>query len=126
MKPSEILDAAANIVLRDGWHQGTYFAVEPEDPQDVQDEKNRTAPCCQAGAISRAAYGMAWVTYPRTTDIDLQRLGAHAKAGHYMGQYIRRVHGATPIEWNDRPERTAGEVVAALRGAADDAREADE
>ncbi|MER5966676.1 tRNA(His) guanylyltransferase Thg1 family protein [Streptomyces sp. NPDC002057] len=90
-----------------------------------QAEKNRTAPCCQAGAISRAAFGVAWRDSGIATAADSQVL-AFGKAGHYMLRYVQQTSDATSIEWNDRPERTASDVVAALRGAADDAREAGE
>ncbi|MFF5973693.1 hypothetical protein ACFY7C_19410 [Streptomyces sp. NPDC012769] len=125
MKPSEILDAAANIVLRDGWHQGAYFSVEPDDPADIDADKNRTAPCCQAGAICRAAFGVAWMSVH--TDTPTPGVTAYLTATSYMDRYVRRVHRqSSSIYWNDLPTTTKDDIVNALRGAADDAREAGE
>ncbi|WP_432112824.1 DUF6197 family protein [Streptomyces sp. S1] len=125
MKPSEILDAAANIILRDGWHQGTYFAFEPHDPREVCEEKNRTAPCCQAGAISRAAFGVALREGGLKEATDARVL-AFSRASHYMLWHVQQTYNVTPIEWNDRPTTTKDDIVTALRGAADDARRAGE
>ena len=137
MKPSEVLDGAANILLRDGWLQGAYYASpslaggdrseeEYERLRLVDLEANRSAPCCQAGAISRAAYGYAWLV----ADAGPPTLGAseaRSKADFYMSQHLKRALGVnSPICWNDDSGRTVDEVVAALRGAAESARAAGE
>lgn len=121
MKPSDVLDKAAEIIIRDGWYQGEYFET-PDDPAD-RDQANRTAPCCQAGAISRAAHGVAWLIGWDAVD----RAESHARyrAERYMRDYIRARYGTrSSVEWNDTVARDADEVVTALRGAAEEARRA--
>lgn len=131
MKPSEILDKAADIIVRDGWWQGAYYKEPSTDlPAGeiwrwADDEARRTAPCCQAGAISRAAFGVAWAD--TLAQVDHVQGGAYSRADGYMRRYAHKTFGDTsPIAWNDEPERTAEEVVEALRGAAELAREAGE
>lgn len=135
MKPSEILDSAANIILRDGWAQGAYFKEEACFGIHAQQTANKTAPCCQDGAISRATWGWAWMggnpnvhreRTPETTR-------ARARANRFMKEYIRSTGwtddsyvGVSAIAWNDHPGRTREEVVEAFRRAADLAREAGE
>lgn len=119
MLPSEILDRAADIIVRDGWIQGSYYRPAEYD-YEFDDEVNRqrdikaaaTAPCCQAGAIARAAHGVAWqpTPFPALTLIE-----ARVKAEGYMQLHL----GVTSaICWNDEAGRTAEEVVEALRCAA--------
>jgi len=127
MKPSEVLDRAADIIIRDGWLQGHYYLeVDWEDCADDRAELDRkareSAPCCQAGAISRAAYGVAWRSAWRRLDervSEAQKFAA-AKAEGYMQQYVREVLGSrvSSIAWNDAPDTTAEDVIDALRGAA--------
>ena len=126
MKPSDVLDSAANIILRDGWTQGQYYEVPDlvgasiEEATIRNEEANRSGPCCQAGAISRAVSGKAW-TLGRWVREHPEARTAHARANHYM---MRQV--SNPVRYNDTPGRTADEVVAALRGAAELARKAGE
>src|SRR5688500_1996049 len=121
MKPSEVLDAAANIVIRDGWNQGTYYRTE--NPE-WNEEEAKSAPCCQAGAVNRAALGYAWGPMGA---IDQRGLEARDKADSYMREYVSSELGqGSPIAWNDCPTTTADDVIAALRGAAARAREAGE
>lgn len=125
MKPSEILDKAAEIIERDGWIQGKYYQTDRHNPKSDQ-AANEHGPCCQAGAISRAAYGTAWASYAERAD-NREAQEASSRADRYMRLYLVREgkavgEHASPIEWNDRPNRTADEVTAALRGAAEMAR----
>jgi hypothetical protein len=121
VKASEVLDSAANIILRDGWNQDSYFKLGGDE-----DESNKSGPCCQAGAISRAAFGYAWVNHGGVS-YKFELHEARRKADYYMARYLLHTRGeSSPICWNDDPERTAEEVVAALRGAAELAREAGE
>lgn len=85
MKPSETLESAANIILRDGWWQGSYFKIPPV-------------------TVDTAAQAAKWMR--RYTEVNFEE--------------------RSPIAWNDAPERTKEDVVAALRGAAEMAREAGE
>lgn len=132
MKASEVLDSAANILLRDGWNQGAFYVTPKYDPEveysvnEAYDNKAaRTAPCCQDGATARAAYGTSWPMDTCNYADDL--VEARRKATAFMNAYVKGVHGfASAIEWNDLPTTTKEDVVAALRGAADNAREAGE
>lgn len=132
MKPSEILDTAANIIIRDGWNQGVYYKTVSYSPNDdaypdLDDEANRTAPCCQAGAISRAIFGKAWTSFSTHPDPS-SAWTVKASADNYANRYIRLRHKGVKgaIEFNDLPTTTADDVVAALRGAAQLAREGGE
>ncbi len=133
MKPSEILESAANIVLRDGWWQGMYYREPDGFDREASKEASRSAPCCQDGAISRAAIGYAWVDhYYLPYETRLANVGARRGARTYMNEYVRRVYHTgdglrgTAITWNDEDGTTAEMVVEALRGAAADARQAGE
>lgn len=132
MKASEVLESAANIILRDGWNQNAYFlnpdidasALTPVQCNAAVDEANRSAPCCQEGAISRAVTGWAWYGGRETT---FDQRHATRKATSWMERYVLANHSCrSPIAWNDLPTTTKDDVVAALRGAAEMARAAGE
>lgn len=95
------LRAAAEVLRRDGWTQGGYF------------DGRR---CCQAGALLRVIEPGA------------KRTGELSEHGHERWWHAQAVidalvipggYGGTAIEWNDEPDRTADEVIAALLAAAD-------
>lgn len=126
MKPSEILDSAANILLRDGWWQGSFYK-NAENPDD-DPEANKSAPCCQDGAIRRALFGLAYQPYRFIAEEEPLFL-AQRRADYFMTQSVKALdplHEPNPILWNDTPGRTREEVVEAFRGAAELAREAGE
>lgn len=131
MKASEVLDKAADIVVRDGWIQGQYYreadlvGVGDDDGYLERDaEAKKSAPCCQAGAVCRALFGVAWRPYGMG---DYNAQLARGRAEFFMQRYVKDVFGAdSAIEWNDRATTTAEDVTAALRGAAELAREAGE
>lgn len=117
MKASDVLDKAADIIIRDGWCQGEYYKSSMSMDDEV-DALVKHAPCCQAGAIYRAIWGKAWaathiVGIPEADRVTLD------EASHYMKVHLRV---DSPIAWNDAEGRTAGEVIAALRAAAELAR----
>jgi len=92
---ADVLDGAADVIERDGWHQGHYY-IPGEG-------------VCAIGAFAQA-------TGLRHPDIEDRGFGPRrALAGHlgfdpdYAGPIIR---------WNDAPERTKQEVLDALRKAA--------
>lgn len=125
-KPSEALDAAADIIFRDGWVQGMYYR-EPQyvprqtlaESRGAAEKAKRTAPCCQEGAINRAIYGLAWVNSIDRRQLPDTITQISDGARRYMHEHIRETFGAaSPIDWNDRTGRTAEEVVQALRDAA--------
>lgn len=125
MKPSEVLDTAANIIVRDGWYQGAYYK-EAEEATVADDLRAAgTAPCCQAGAIGRAVSGVAWYPYTPSTSLTEEQV-LMEDAERFMIRYVRTTFGvSSPIDWNDQPGTTAGQVVEALRGAARMARAED-
>ena len=90
MKLSEVLYRAADRIEWFGHLKGA--AIGPEGDY-------RTAPTCAVGAISVT-------TLP---DVELGRRAADALSAH-LGRGI--------VDWNDEDERTADEVVEALRAAA--------
>jgi hypothetical protein len=120
LKPSEVLDRAADLIEPEGaWTQFIAAAEAPlADPDDVPTdedgdiiEPDETAPemrCwCATGAIWKAA-----------------NLGPFPAApmAEAATDFVRQVVGYSVTSWNDAPERTQAEVVAALRKAADLAR----
>lgn len=122
MKPSEILDKAADIIIRDGWHQGAYFKVDRNDTAEEDAARAMTAPCCQEGAIMRAAFGSAW---PRMWEARTNQ--EKRKASGYMNAYVQGTTGNySAIAWNDLSTTTKDDVVYALRQSANEAREAGE
>lgn len=84
------LRAAADVLERDGWTQGEY-----EQPDGCK---------CISGALRSVCGGID------TTDTDRYLSAWYA---------LRPVIGRGAINWNDEPGRTADEVIAALRTAAD-------
>ena len=108
---AKTLEAAADTLQARGFHQGMFTANEYDE----------NAPVCAWGAINAAlGYDPAgmWERAPGS--------GAdHAPALSVAAMTALNCHlGTSAIHWNDEPGRTADEVVAALRGAAADARAA--
>jgi hypothetical protein len=96
------LRAAADVLERDGWTQGTY---------------SRTDGChCVAGAV----YAAICCPDPcEASDAEYHRVDeALTGLARFLGRSTLAVEGVA-IAWNDDPERTAAEVIAALRAAAD-------
>lgn len=136
MLPSEILDNAANIILRDGWHQGTYYkepvlvtdSDEDETLREAGEVADKTAPCCQEGAINRATIGYAWLSSERRRTASHEDTRARDEAVRWMRRHLNATSSIdgdqvrSAVSWNDHPDRTVEEVVEALRGAAELAR----
>jgi hypothetical protein len=94
---AEQLDAAADL-LEKGWAQG--HDAETSDGESVELRSVRATCFCAAAAIER-------------------------KCGdsYYAGlKLLEQVVGGGVVTWNDAPERTQAEVVAAVRKAAELAR----
>lgn len=93
-----ILDEAANVIEWNGWTQGFYYDASVDLPP-------AECPVCPIGAIGLAM----GATNPKTD----RAFGSPAEIAleRYLGI-------AAVIDWNDDPDRTAAEVIAALRGAA--------
>lgn len=89
---AETLREAAAIVRERGWTQGAYV-----------DDDGRV---CIEGAICEALGGPRPAVVPFAPFVDAD-------------EELRAVIGyVSPVEWNDAPERTADEVIAALEAAA--------
>ena len=105
--PAEVLDAAADRIERDGWHQGDFFADLPSffDESDIARVlKAKPQPCCVMGALIAEADG----------DMEL----AEDRAGRLLQLHLGLSYISYVPRWNDEAGRTKGEVVAALRAAA--------
>jgi hypothetical protein len=91
-KTADVLDAAADVLERDGWTRHAYYR-----------DTLWTGPVCAYGALYRATSG------------DAMRPGAYAaEAATALGREI----GGSPISFNDRPGQTKRSVVAAMRRTA--------
>lgn len=100
----EVLERAATILEDRGWYQGDFYPPGADE---------RTAPVC-AGAAIHVALGL----HP-LGDVKLSPTLVW-DAGQYLADYVGYVDVG---DWNDRPERTRGEVLATLRAAAKEARD---
>lgn len=113
-----ILDATADLLARpDGWTQGTIARLP--NGWTTGDHNNSDATCfCIVGGLRRAADQCEVRGLLDRVDV----LTACRKA---LAATIG-LHGykSTLVDWNDAPERTQAEVVAALRAAAEKARTA--
>lgn len=99
LKPSEVLAKAADLIEPEGcWTQGASAKNAAGQPLGAGGSAGSAAVCwCMVGALLRAG-----MTKMDTTALD----------------YARRAVPATGVSmWNDAPERTQAEVVAALRKA---------
>ena len=103
-----ILDEAANVIRRNGLHQGSFCDDGPlrktDDPLDFA--------CC--------TYLAANHEHPRRTSDRSE--AAYGALVRHLG--ISDELGNTVADWNDAPDRTAEQVIAALEAAARAEREA--
>lgn len=101
--------AVADVIERNGWHQGGYYFAE--SGKLAGDSR-----VCALGAINVVVHGLPWA--PMWHTAARERCGALVMAitGHIRatGQA-----GDTLVDWNDEPGRTAEEVIAAFRACAD-------
>lgn len=100
---AKILDLAADLIERNGWWQQYYYDPGSHLPK-------RDCAVCARGAINLAANDR---TPDRLSDVGEDALRALERHLGISGEYPNSV-----ADWNDKPARTAEEVVAALRGAA--------
>jgi hypothetical protein len=89
------LRAAADVLERDGWTQGSF--------------KDQNGCRCAAGAISKVALDR----FPEDSDFNFDEAFEDALDA------LRAFVGKPVVVWNDERGRTAAEVIAALRAAAD-------
>lgn len=102
---ADVLERAADLIEPEGkWTQQIYARTEDGRSTDVQDPE---AICfCMAGALARVA-----------GDFNERFISAKQVVGNILDRGM--------ADWNDAPERTQPEVVAALRRAATLARAGD-
>ncbi|MFD0902386.1 DUF6197 family protein [Actinomadura sediminis] len=121
MKPSQILERAADVVERNGLHHGDWILTVPDMPEV-------DCPVCAGGAINVAALGHAEID----ADDEASLRGAHRQAYLALARLI--VPGVaeetealieTVARWNDAERPTAEQVVAMLRAAAENERRQD-
>lgn len=105
LRPSEVLDKAADLIEPEGaWTQGTW--ARDASGSDNPDPTNEVC-WCGWGAIYKVA-GYEWPRYA-------------LEAAGFADRTVGAACGAYQV-WNDAPERTQIEAVAALRKAAELAR----
>lgn len=96
--PDEVLDAAADLLERDGWTQGQMYG-----------DGRR----CMVGAMLSATTGIEYTVGASDFTEDQRNV---YREGH--GAVEELLGTPTLTNWNDKPERTQEEVVQVLRDAA--------
>lgn len=106
---ADILDGAADVIERDGWHQGDYGAPGKQDQQPIEGQ-----PVCALGAIRVARrLDVRWSAAAAAWFGGIDDHPAVEALAQTTGIKVGGVH-----KWNDAPERTKQEVLDALRLAA--------
>jgi len=105
-----ILDRAADVIERNGLHKGSFCVMGQDLPKAL---RNRA--CCARGAINLAANG--------SNPHSLSTIGEEAHTALCTYLDINGNVDQSVADWNDDEERTAADVIAALRGAAQAERE---
>lgn len=93
---------AAELIETNGWCQGDYY---PEEDKHLPANERRMD---ISGAINHATGGNARTSSPEGYHIETVMIG-----------YYQIITADSLTDWNDHPDRTASEVVAALRAFAD-------
>jgi len=96
---ADVLDRAADRIERDGWWQGAYYDGRIASRPVSIELREHPRPCCVMGALIAEA---------PTRRVTL--------AEWALKRFLKMP--VTLAAWNDAPERSQAEVVAALRGAA--------
>lgn len=105
---ADILEAAADRIERDGWTTGNKGMLACEGPKCIEG-----AIAAEIGIVGRSSYFGDLYDY---NELEGTSVWAALKS------YLHR----RPFLWNDDSRRTKEEVVAALRGAAAEARETEQ
>jgi hypothetical protein len=106
---SEVLNRAADILQRDGWHQGGYAPDQTEDGIPTTG-----LPVCAIGALCAAEGApLYW-----SADLGCWAGDDMSEAGQALGYYLGGIFPIHVPEWNDSPNRTAAEVIEVLRAVA--------
>jgi hypothetical protein len=117
--PADTLLRAADYLQRHGWTRGAYYATTNTD----------TPPACVTGALAIAAYGYPHpdpysdAVHPDHPVADSWHafVTAEYRLSHHLGLKPADRDSLEPetlYGWNDDPARTAAEVIATLRAAA--------
>lgn len=144
MLPSQVLEGAADVIVRNGWTQDAYI-------QDIAGRAPERCPVCPDGAIAIAAgrhpeFGVEPFEHPGVplvVDVDdphqwtldcpdAEAMEVVQAARAVFARHLRTVLGVDVqvwdevliARWNDEPSRTSGEVLRELYAAAAAAREA--
>ena len=107
--PSVILRSAATYLDRHGWIQGSYYDATATV---------FTPAACLVGALGMVCYGGP-VDAP-ALNYDDPGFGEFDAAYEYLDRYLLDRCELVAYEFNDARGRTADEVIAALRSAADE------
>ena len=137
VSPADILRGAARYLEVHGWTRGTYYAADPGYASGRP--SGPFPPACADGAIGMAAYGRITACPGRETSDPAFR--DYNRARELFDDYVESTgwesayldtwcDGGTDytcdpadeitFAWNDADGRTAADVIAALRAAADD------
>lgn len=100
---ADVLDGAAAVIRRNGWHQGAFSAFS-------SGRKLAERPVCAMGAINIVTCGR-----PDQSGYGEEHTLSSA-AYSALERHLGIDHSAGA--WNDNPDRTVEEVLAALEGAA--------
>jgi hypothetical protein len=112
IETADILDEAASVIERNGLHKGSFC----NDGPGAKTKIPRDWACCPYGAINIAANG------ERPWQASDGGEAAYKALVKHLG--ISDGHGDTVADWSDHPDRTAEQVITALRSAAQAEREA--
>lgn len=116
--PQDVLREAAEILQRDGWHQGSFYKEPLSGGVNADLEASREAPVCSLGAINRAVYGYA---YDGKSHVGYQALDAAKSNLTYWAEKLlmAQIDGHPVPHWNDAPERTVEDVILTFKRAAE-------
>jgi hypothetical protein len=110
-----VLEEAANIIRRNGFHKGSMFRV-------LAGTRAAECPVCTWGALAIAACGTPELPTNREVRQVLPVVQALAR---FLGLGTAGEDAMWTIpDWNDAPDRTAEQVINALESAAQAEREA--
>ncbi|WP_438479133.1 DUF6197 family protein [Streptomyces asiaticus] len=105
---------AANVIRTNGHNKGDYYRI-PETGVGVQ-LTPAECPVCAVGAISIALTG---APKPDRWDVPLVEAAVRRFMQHLIPGYKRALAiWDLGVLWNDKPERTAADVIAAFEAAA--------
>ena len=104
--PTHVLNAAADLIERYGWCQHAYFKF---------DQSGLLVGRCPLGAITEVMRDNTPPGFPRCVPSIIAR---NRLIDHLIAICERTKFNAHVADWNDHPERTQADVIAALRAAA--------